>query len=463
MGLYYLYGRVFSIFDSVGVLDNDRFSSLLFVYMAIDLSKTLGLGTTGTWNYGGLILPDFQLTEAAAARGAIPSNSTTVNQSVINPTGANSGGATFPTANTSGQTLGVQSTQAPQPTSGGSSTPSGQSSAGDSRLTELQKISQAGGLNPAQQSELQALQAQLKPQGPSEAEINAVYEPTMNYLNQAESQIRGDYPTVLEAAQKAYESAISELTASKTKNLGTIAENQASAGSRKENALAEARRLYDELRRGYQQRFGGSTSAGQAASELSAVEQQRQMGAVNRDYSTTVRQIEQSKLQLDQDYQAGQAKIEEQKTLALQQAQQNFTQALLQIQSQRAQTESQKAAAKLQALTDLRNQAFQIQQDALNYQKNLDMFYRQQQADLQTYAAKLQLSGQGAQTAGNTYNPVINPTSLTIGGSTQQAGPLTGYKKDELTGQTVGTVRQYDPVTGQYIYPTATQARSAGL
>lgn len=281
---------------------------------------------------------------------------------------------------------------------------------------------------------------QNAPTGPSESELNAVYDPTMNYLNQAEQQVRGDYPTVLEAAQKAYESAISELSGNKAKNTATIAENTVQAGQRKEDALTAARRLYDQLRQGYGQRFGGSSSAGQAASEIASVEQQRQQGAVQRDYGTTMRSIETSRNQLETDYQTGQAKIQEQKTLALQQAQQNFTQQLLQIQSQRAQTESQKAAAKLQALTDLRNQAYQTQQNAAQYQQNLDMFYKQQQADLQTYAAKLQMAGQGSASALSQYLPPTNPSSglqvqntnkQTTGGLT---GSITKKPEDQLVG-----------------------------
>jgi hypothetical protein len=276
--------------------------------------------------------------------------------------------------------------------------------------------------------------------GPSDEELNAVYNPTMNYLNQAESQVRSDYPTVLDAAQKSYESAIAELSGNKQKNTATIAENTVQAGQRKEDALTAARRLYDQLRQGYSQRFGGSSSAGAAASELASVEQQRQQGSVQRDYGTTMRSIETSRNQLETDYQTGQAKIQEQKTLALQQAQQNFTQQLLQIQSQRAQTESQKAAAKLQALTDLRNQAYQTQQQAAQYQQNLDMFYKQQQADLQTYAAKLQMAGQGSASAIAKYLPSTNPSSglqvqntnkQTTGGLT---GSITKKPEDQLVG-----------------------------
>jgi hypothetical protein len=274
--------------------------------------------------------------------------------------------------------------------------------------------------------------------GVDEAAINSVYQPTMNYLNQAEGAVRQDFPNVLDAAQKAYESAIQELSGNKQRNVSTIQNNTVTAGQQKENALSAARRLYDELRRGYQQRFGGASSAGGAASEISNVEQQRQMGQTTQSYSDAMRQIQQQSSQLETDYQTGSMKILESKNQAIAQANRDFQNQLLQIAGQRAQTESEKAAARLDALNNLRNQAYTAQQDALKYQQSLDIFYKQQQADVQTYAQKLQLAGQVSQSAINQFlgNTTTNPTSnLQTGSSGGQNTALTGIttqKKDEL-------------------------------
>lgn len=356
-------------------------------------------------------------------------------------------------AQQAGQVLGQETSPSPSP-SGGSSTPYGQSTVGgsvrpDSRLEQLSKMDR----NPREDEEYKTLLAQ---QGPSQDEINRqindVYNPTMDYLNQAESAVRSDYPNVLDAAQKSYELAIQELTGSKDKNLTTIGENTLQAGNRKEDALTSARRLYDELRRGYQQKFGGSTSAGQAATELASVEQQRQMGATNRQYADTARQIDQQKVQLEQDYSLGQQKIIESKNQAIAQANRDFQNKLLEIQGKRAETESAKAQAKLGALQELRNRAYQAQQEALTYQRNLDMFYKQQQADLETYAQKLQLSGQGSSSAVNNFlnGTTTTPTSsLQVGQSGQQTtNPaltgIMGTKKDELTGSIQQKVDPYN-------------------
>jgi hypothetical protein len=382
--------------------------------------------TQGLWNVGGVNVPDLGISENPVVQALFPSASG-VNNSSQNTSQWSNGGVDYSQVVTTPQGVAIKNPGVVVPAGGTQqqSQPQQQSSG----QTDQQKWEAAG--HPGQAPV--GYHGEAGGGGVDEAAINSVYEPTMNYLNQAESQVRADLPTALESVQRAYESAIAELTAGKTKNLGTIATNEKTVGQQKEDALSAARRLYNELRQGYQQRFGGSTSAGQAASELSAVEQQRQMGQTTRDYATAVQAINQQKLQLDQDYQTGQAKIQEQKTLALQQAQQNFTQALLQIQSQRAQTESQKAAAKLDALNQLKAQAYQTQQQAIQYQQNLDMFYKQQQADLQTYAQKLNMSGTNAGNAANAYKtpPPTSTLQVAQGGTTnpQLAGSI---KKDEL-------------------------------
>lgn len=380
------------------------------------------MATTGEWNIGGINLPDLGITEKlgigspnplalAQQQGTTSGLVTSGGQALATPdTSVNTSNSVnlSPLIQQQGQVQGTTTTttQQPQTTQQTSSQPSGAPPYPSN--TENQTVSYNGQTFKSDGNGGWILQSGG---GPSEADLNAVYEPTMNYLNQAEAQVRADQPMILDTVMKAAESAFAELSGNKQKNLGTIQENTVKAGQRKEDALSAARRLFDELRKGYSQRFGGASSAGQAANEIAAVEQQRQQGGVQRDYGTTIRQIEQSKQQLEQDYQAGTAKIQEVKSLALQQAQTDFTNKLLQIQAQRAQTEAQKAAAKLQALTDLRNQAWQIQQQAIQNQQQLDLMYKQQQMGWQDYAVKLNMAGQGSQSAINQYLPPMNPTS----------------------------------------------------
>ncbi len=287
--------------------------------------------------------------------------------------------------------------------------------------------------------------------GPSEADLNAVYQPSMDYLNQAEGNLRADLPNVLNAAQQAYETAIQELTGNKQKNTTTITNNQVAAGQQKEDALAAARRLYSQLRMGYQQRFGGSSSAGQAASELSSVEQQRQMGQTTRQYQDTVNQINQQKLQLDTDYQTGQMKLQQSKDQAVATAQSDFQNKLLSISQNRAQIESAKAQARLDALQTLRNQVFSINQQNAQFQQALDAQNQASQNDLQNYIAKLQASGQGSTNTAQSFigNTTTNPQSgLQVGNSSPVTQGLTGQisnNQKDLMGQIGFKSNTYDP------------------
>lgn len=370
--------------------------------------------TQGTWNIAGINLPDWGITEAITGGNW---GGTTLNNPAIPSVPGIYNNPSTPTSTQMSSPIpsGAGAYSTPSPVVNNPNPVQQQQQSTASYQQQWEQAGHAGTAPVGYHGESGA-------PGIDEAAINAVYNPTMGYLNQAEGQLRADFPNVLDSAQKAYETAIAELTAGKTKNLGTIAENTVTAGQRKEDALSAARRMYDELRRGYAQRFGGGSSAGQAAFELSGAEQQRQMGATTRDYSTTMRQIDQSKVQLDQDYQAGSLKILQSKTDAIAQANRDFQNQLLTIAGQRAQTESAKAAAKLDALNTLRNQAFAAQQQALQLQQNWDQTYKASQLDLQNYAAKLNMAGQGSASAIASYLPTTQPTAYNVGGGGTQSG-----------------------------------------
>jgi len=269
-----------------------------------------------------------------------------------------------------------------------------------------------------------------------QAQIDAIYNPTFDYLNQAESNLNADYPNAVQSINNQYDvngQLLSNQNESTTNQLNT---NETSATNQKEDALSAARRLYDELRRGYQQRFGGSTSAGQAASELSAVEQQRQMGQTNRSYGTTMAQIEAQKVDLSKAYGTAQLKMKYDKDAALQQAQSDFQNKLLQIQQSKAQTQSAKASASLDALMQLRNQSFSIQQQNLQFQQTLELQKQaaQYNLDAMTKQAQLGLTASTAALASLYGNTSINPTSgLTVNGA--NTGNTTNYT-GAITGKT---------------------------
>lgn len=216
-------------------------------------------------------------------------------------------------------------------------------------------------------------------------QINSAYEPQMGYLNQAESSLRSDFPTIQKeiGAQTAANSAT--LAANKQKTLGGIEKNVAGGKAKKEDALAQARRLFAGLQRGTTARFGGASSAGQAVSEIQGQEMQRQMGTSERDFGRFMQENEAQKMQVEQDYNAKALELETQKQSAINQATRDFQSKLLQIAGLKAEAESNKAMMRVQALQDLKNKVFAVNQQNTQFLQSLQQLKYQQQLSLDTY------------------------------------------------------------------------------
>jgi len=222
--------------------------------------------------------------------------------------------------------------------------------------------------------------------------IDEAYNPQMGYLNDAESMLRRDYPTIqaeLEAQTKAN---AAQLAGNKQKAIAGTEKNITEAKSRKEDALSQARRLFAELQRGNIARFGGTSSAGQAASEIQGQEMQRQFGGTQRDFGKFMQDVQAQQAQIETDYNTALLQQEQAKQNALNQANRDFQAKLLEISRLKAETESNKAMRRLQALQDLRNQVFAVNQQNTQFQQQLEAAKYQQQLQLQAY--QQQLAGQ---------------------------------------------------------------------
>lgn len=216
------------------------------------------------------------------------------------------------------------------------------------------------------------------------SEINNIYNPAYSYLNEAESALRNQFPSVLQEAQSNYDTNAALLGNQRTSGLGQLDLQGNQASQQNENALAAARRLYNDLRTGYQQRFGGSSSAGQAAFELAGVEQQRQQGQQGQAYQQTLAQIAQQRQSVEDNYKSGLLQLEQQKQVAVNQANRDFQQKLLDITNNRTMLDQAKAQARLSALQELRNQVYTINQQTQQFSQTLEQQRQQAAQQLQT-------------------------------------------------------------------------------
>lgn len=236
-------------------------------------------------------------------------------------------------------------------------------------------------------------------QAQNEAYINSIYQPQEDYLNTVEQTYRNQLPGYQAEAQKNYD-VNAQLLGTSYGTTKTDIANQESQGKRAtEDALSKARRIFQEQQIGSQQRFGGSSSAGQAANELLARNLQTEQGQTQRQAMDFQQKIGQLYSQAKQKYDDSMLQLEQQKQTALTQIQREFDQKLLEIANNRTQLASAKAQMRLQALMDLRNKTFAIQQQTQQFQQALALQNQNAQANISNYAQNAGGYVQGAQGA----------------------------------------------------------------
>lgn len=228
--------------------------------------------------------------------------------------------------------------------------------------------------------------------------IDEAYNPQIDSLNEQANNLNLGQTSALEQAQTAFntqQSLASGQLGTAQSQLGEIGVKGQSAY---ESALAQARSVYDQLQRGYQQRFGGSSSAGQAATEIGNVERLKQQGQSYKQLQDVNRQVEMGKQEAQKTYDQNILQLQQNKDKAIADVQADFRDKLAQINASRGMVESAKAQAKLQALQGLRQQVLQVQQQETSFRQQLEMQKQQNQMALDTYAKQLAMQNQSTGT-----------------------------------------------------------------
>jgi len=276
------------------------------------------------------------------------------------------------------------------------------------------------------------------------AEIQNAYNAGMGYWNTAEANLQKNLGLMKGQAESDYTANVGQLDTTSQSTLKGLATQKRAGQTRKEDAMAAARRLYSELQQANRQRFGGATSAGEAAGGIQGAETQRQMGQTWRQSNEFFQQIEGEKGNVENQYQSGLLQLQQAKQQALTSAQLDFNNAITQIAQGRAQTEQEKSQARLNALMDLRNKAFTIQQQDMQFKQQLDAMREQSLININAYnqtAGSSLASGANAQT--DLYkNTTTNPSNYGVTGGTTnslsnnpyvgQMSQSTGLSQQEL-------------------------------
>lgn len=214
------------------------------------------------------------------------------------------------------------------------------------------------------------------PSGPSgqdqlSAELDAIFNPVFSALQGQEDTLRQNYAPVEGQIQSESTLAQQSLADQQASGLRELAGQETAAGERKTDALSSAARLFNDLQRGGQQRFGGSSSAGEAFQTLTAQEQQRRQGDIFKTFEQAMQQVGTFKANLMDKYQTAVKEVTLQTQKAITDAQAQFRDALQSINSARYQAQADKATASMNALQDLRNKVFTINQQSLQFAQQL--------------------------------------------------------------------------------------------
>lgn len=268
------------------------------------------------------------------------------------------------------------------------------------------------------------------------AELENIYNQALNYSNQQKGFAEQSRAGNVSDIENQFGVSKGTLDTSKGQTLETLGQSEISSRQQQEQSLDSIRRLYNEMQTGYQQRFGGASSAGEAAKALAGQEMQRQMGTTRQSTSNALRQIEQQKVQVEDNYKNSLLDLENKKNTAVNEANRNFQSAILSIDNDIKTAGNEKSLAKMNLLKEYKTDLFNIKQQEAAWKANLETM--KAQADLQTESAlkQLQSSASAGQGAYNTLlnQATTNPTSgLGIGSTALSQAALTGQiNKDEL-------------------------------
>lgn len=261
-------------------------------------------------------------------------------------------------------------------------------------------------------------QQELQPQ------IDAAYAPQEAYLGGLEGFYRGQLPGYQQEAQSNFDVNKQLAGTAKKSSEDTINTQERQAQRSKEDALAKARRIFNEQMIGSQQRFGGASSAGGAYSELLARNLQSEQGQIGRQAVDVTQQIGVLRQQVQQKFDDTLLQLEQQKQKSMNDIQREFDQKMMEISNNRTQIASAKAQMKLQALMDLRNQTFALQQQDAQFRQALALQKAQADQQVQSY-------GQTASTAGTQASTLAGNLGQTYG-NTQYGLTSDGKKVSSL-------------------------------
>lgn len=274
-------------------------------------------------------------------------------------------------------------------------------------------------------------------------EIDKAFNSNLDFLGKAESSLRQSLPSIEQDINTLSDSNARSLATERDIAAGGLDTQTEQTDTRRENAIIAARRLYNELVRGGQQRFGGATSAGEAFQAISGRELQRNRATIEQDYQQFQQKMGQARNNLQQQYATALQAIEARKSQMVNESRREFRQKLLEIDRLRSTSNQARADAKLGVLQNLRNQMFQINLAEAQSRQNVDKLRTISEQELGAAEQQFTSTLNSAGAAASNYNPTVANEFTLSAPTTEQntlasaIGTINPRRKDE---QLVGAV-----------------------
>ncbi len=216
------------------------------------------------------------------------------------------------------------------------------------------------------------------PSGPSDEELNAMYEPLFNSLNEQ----MGVNNQTAQAQQQLIQNSLTNkkgtLATNKQATLDDISAQQEELGVNARSALSEALRAYQGLQQQSMARFGRQSSAGAAVGELVQQEFMRNQGKtfsdLNREEAALGRERVKAQVFYDDTLKTYELEADSQ----LEGVARWLRESVAQVNSQRGQLESERAAKKMDILQRAKDFAAEINNRRVAAQEQLNQWKQQQ-------------------------------------------------------------------------------------
>jgi len=333
-------------------------------------------------------------------------------------------------------------------------------STSDSNFIGPVQTTSGGSTTDFDKNEAKRLATQEAEKKAMEKEIENRYQAALKNLTAQEKLVEAQSGTLKNEIENQYMSQQGLLNSQRAQgleNIGLSVDQAASrkeaseqdAGKRKENALSEAVRLYNELMRGGQQRFGAASSTGEAYGAVVGQELMRNQGGVTqqheefiqasvREHEDFLRNVDSVKRNLETEYETSLNSLRSHRDSQLNQATMEYNRAMQAISAAKGGAEDSRSVDKMNLLSELRDKTFTIAMAARQSEENLRAQLMSLQQNLalgeQQHRDALDLLARNNPQTITTQNPISGQTTqgMGMGGQMDLVGLASRRPEDEI-------------------------------